>query len=153
MRIVLASILVIFCCSFNTWETNFEKAKQQAVQEHKAILLSFSGSDWCGPCIKLHSEVFESPAFKTFADKNLVLVNADFPRQKKNQLPKPLQQQNDKLADTYNSSGAFPLTVLLTADGKVLKSWDGYPKMAIDEFIDDISKTMNPNQPALQNPE
>jgi thioredoxin-related protein len=146
MRILLATLVFVLCTSFTNWETNFEKAKQQAVQEHKSILLSFSGSDWCGPCIKLHHEIFESAAFTAYAEKNLVLVNADFPRQKKNQLPKPLQQQNEKLADAYNASGSFPLTVLLGADGKIWKSWDGYPKMSIDDFVADIQKAVDANK-------
>ncbi len=146
MRILLATLVFVLCTSFTNWETNFEKAKQQAVQEHKSILLSFSGSDWCGPCIKLHHEIFESAAFTAYAEKNLVLVNADFPRQKKNQLPKPLQQQNEKLADAYNASGSFPLTVLLGADGKIWKSWDGYPKMSIDDFVADIQKAVEANK-------
>ena len=146
MRILLATLVFVLCTSFTNWETNFEKAKQQAVQEHKSILLSFSGSDWCGPCIKLHHEIFESAAFTAYAEKNLVLVNADFPRQKKNQLPKPLQQQNEKLADAYNASGSFPLTVLLGADGKIWKSWDGYPKMSIDDFVADIQKVVEANK-------
>jgi thiol-disulfide isomerase/thioredoxin len=146
MRILLAPLMLILCASFSSWETNFDKAKQQALQEHKAILLNFSGSDWCGPCIKLHNEVFESAAFKTFANKNLVLVNADFPRQKKNQLPKPLQQQNEKLADTYNAAGNFPSTILIGSDGKIWKVWDGYPKMSIEDFIADIQKTIDANK-------
>ncbi len=146
MRILLATMVFVLFTSFTSWETNFEKAKQQASLEHKSILLSFSGSDWCGPCIKLHHEIFESAAFTAYAEKNLVLVNADFPRQKKNQLPKPLQQQNEKLADAYNASGSFPLTVLLGPDGKIWKSWDGYPKMSVDDFVADIQKAVDANK-------
>ena len=125
--------------SFTGWETNFDAAKQQAAKEHKLILLNFSGSDWCGPCIRLRKEIFESTAFKQVADSALVLVNADFPRAKKNQLTKELQQANDTLAEKYNEKGAFPFTLLLDADGKVLRSWDGYPKEGMDEFIAEVA--------------
>ena len=77
-----------------------------------------------------------------FAQRKLILVNADFPRLKKNQLPKFQQQQNDKLADKYNAAGIFPLTVLLTADGKLVKAWEGFPKNA-NEFIDDLTHAVN----------
>ena len=67
-----------------------------------------------------------------------MLVNADFPRLKKNILSKEQQKQNEALADTYNSNGAFPLTLLLNADGKVLKKWDGLPTSSPEEFTNDV---------------
>lgn len=141
MRIFCTLTMFLIMSSFTGWGTDIEKAKQQASSEHKNILMNFSGSDWCGPCIKMHHDFFEYEIFTTYADKNLVLLNADFPRQKKNQLPKSQQLQNDKLADKYNASGSFPLTVLLNEHGVVLKQWDGYPKMSVEEFIADIKKT------------
>jgi len=138
MRTLAAISAFLLLSAFTTWETNFEKAKATALNEHKYILLSFSGSDWCGPCIKLHQDFFENTGFTNYADSKLVLVNADFPRQKKNQLPKELQKQNEKLADAYNANGSFPLTVLLNANGKVIKAWDGIPKMTPEEFVEDI---------------
>jgi hypothetical protein len=78
------------------------------------------------PCIKLKKDVFESEEFQAFAEANLVLVRADFPRLKKNQLAKDQQAKNDALAERYNHDGKFPLTVLLNEQGKVLKEWDGY---------------------------
>ena len=116
------------------WHLNMEEAQTVAHNEHKHILLNFSGSDWCGPCILLRKEVFDDPGFQAMADSLLVLVNADFPRMKKNQLSKAQQQANDKLADRYNSQGKFPLTLLLTADGKVLKQWEGNPGWKPAEF-------------------
>jgi thioredoxin-related protein len=63
-----------------TWLTDFEQAKVQAEKQNKYILIDFSGSDWCRWCVKLDQEVFSKPAFKSFAEKNLVLFMADFPR-------------------------------------------------------------------------
>lgn len=74
---------ILLSSSLVGWGTDFENAKKRASEEHKLILLNFSGSDWCGPCIKLHDEIFESATFKSFADGNLILINADFPRLKK----------------------------------------------------------------------
>jgi thioredoxin-related protein len=130
----------------STWETDFEKAKEAAKKDHKLILLNFSGSDWCGPCIRMHDEIFESNAFKQYADSHLVLVNADFPRLKKNQLSKDQQKKNDRLADNYNKDGIFPLTLLLNAEGKVLKKWEGKPPLTSDEFTNAVKETADANK-------
>src|SRR5690349_2398481 len=84
------------------WLTDFSTAKQEASVSNKFILLNFSGSDWCTPCIRMHKTLFESDAFESFADKELVLVNADFPRLNKHQLSKLQQKQNDDLAEKFN---------------------------------------------------
>jgi thioredoxin-related protein len=141
--IILLSFLMM---SFSNWETNFEKAKTIASKEHKYILLNFSGSDWCGPCIRMHKELFDNESFKQFAGEKLVMVNADFPRQKKNQLAKDLQKQNDQLADKYNSKGSFPFTAILDAKGNVLRSWDGLPKESADEFLQEVKEVTEAKQ-------
>jgi thioredoxin-related protein len=143
MRCLLLVAVAFVTMSFTTWETDIDAAKREATQQHKHILLSFSGSDWCGPCIRLHKEIFNSPSFTQFAEKDLVLVNADFPRLKKNQLTKSLQHQNDLLADKYNPKGAFPFTLLIDADGKVLKTWDGLPKETPEEFVNEIDAALH----------
>jgi thioredoxin-related protein len=140
MRFLSVLFLGLFLHSTPVWETDFEKAVQKAGQEHKLILISFSGSDWCVPCIRLHKEIFDSAPFNNFADSNLILVNADFPRLKKNQLSKEQQKQNDKLADKYNSEGSFPYTVLINADRKVLMSWEGYPNLTPEQFTAQLKK-------------
>jgi hypothetical protein len=116
------------------WLNNMQEAKGIARKEHRHILLNFSGSDWCGPCILLRREILDAPAFRQETDSALVLVNADFPRMKKNKLPAAQQQLNEALADQYNPQGKFPFTLLLNADGKVLKSWDGYPAVKPEQF-------------------
>src|SRR5256885_17104543 len=64
------------------WLTDLPKAQEQAKAEKKLVMLDFTGSDWCGWCIKLHKEVFSQPEFSDYAKKNLVLVEVDFPRSK-----------------------------------------------------------------------
>ena len=125
------------------WHSDMAEAREIARKQHRHILLNFSGSDWCGPCILLRKEIFDDPVFSAMADTSLVLVNADFPRMKKNQLPKDQQRANDLLADEYNLQGKFPLTVLLTADGKVLKQWEGHPGIKPAAFCQQVMALIN----------
>lgn len=123
----LSFILILSLIHSKTdWLTNWQEAQLKAKQEGKLILLNFSGSDWCVPCIRLHKEVFSDPGFDEIAKDNLVLVNADFPRLKKNQLSASQQKINDALAERYNTQGKFPLTVLMNEKGEVIKIYDGY---------------------------
>jgi thioredoxin-related protein len=131
-------ILLLLSIGPANWLTNFEKGKEEAATSNKLMVLNFSGSDWCGPCIRLKKEIFESNAFETYSAEKLVLVNADFPRYKKNQLSKEQVKENEALAEKYNSEGRFPFTVLLDSNGKVLKQWDGFPNEAPDKFVDEI---------------
>jgi thioredoxin-related protein len=140
MKILISLFLFL---SLNTphWNNNYKDAFEIARKEHKMVLLNFSGSDWCGPCIKLHKDVFTMDEFNNLAEDHLVLVNADFPRAKKNQLSKVQQKLNEELAEKYNAQGDFPLTVLINTDGKVIKAWPGFPASKID-FIEDIKNNI-----------
>jgi len=143
MRISFLLCSLFFCMSFTGWHKSLDEAKALAQKEHKHIILNFSGSDWCGPCIRLHKEIFDSEQFQQFAATNLVLLNADFPRLKKNQLPSAQQKINDAIADQYNSKGSFPFTVLLNENGKVLKQWEGFPKITADQFVDELRSVID----------
>jgi thioredoxin-related protein len=140
----LLSIIFLTIFSFNTtieWTTDFSKAITEASAKNKYILLNFSGSDWCGPCMKLKKEVLDSEDFLKFADSKLVLVRADFPRSKKNRLSPELKKNNENLAEKYNKEGKFPFTVLIDGEGNVVKSWDGYTSaMTIGTMEKDIEK-------------
>jgi thioredoxin-related protein len=137
MKFFSLAFLAIFIIN-GKWETDLEKARQRAHEEHKIILLGFSGSDWCVPCIRLHKELLETTEFQQFADSNLVLIQADFPRLKKNQLSREQQKKNEGLADKYNPQGNFPLTLLLDEDGKVLKAWEGFIDLSPQKFIEQV---------------
>ncbi len=72
------------------------------------------------------------------ADTELILVQADFPRMKKNKLSAAQQSLNDAAADRYNSEGKFPYTLLLDGNGKVLRVWDGFPAATANDFTEDV---------------
>ena len=141
----ILSILTAGMLMSSSWKTDFSKAKETAKKENKLILLKFSGSDWCIPCIRLEKQVFSQDAFSQFADNKLVMVNADFPRLKKNMPDKDIIKQNEVLAEQYDKQGHFPYTVLLDSDGKVLKAWDGDPGLSPEVFIEQIKTVSNGN--------
>jgi thioredoxin-related protein len=116
------------------WKTNFEEAKKIAMNENKKIVLVFSGSDWCAPCIKLENNIWKSDYFVSYSKENLILVKADFPKKKVNALPAELKASNSILADKYNKEGFFPLVVLLDSSGKVINK-KGYENCSPEEYI------------------
>ena len=144
MKLLIVSLFIFLTGAAPQWELDFSRAKAEAEKSHKLILVNFSGSDWCGPCIKLKKDVFESADFQAFAAERLVLVRADFPRMSKNQLSAEQTARNEALAEKYNQQGKFPFTVLLDASGKVLQEWDGYPKsLTIASMTEQIQSKMS----------
>ncbi len=142
MKLLIAFFIASFFLSVN-WLGDFKEATTEASKSHKLILINFSGSDWCGPCIRLRKEILESATFESYASEHLVLVRADFPRQKKNQLSKEQTKLNEALADKYNSEGKFPFTLLVDEHGKVLKDWDGFPDESPEKFVSEINTIAN----------
>lgn len=138
IRKTLITASCLLGMSFMIWQPDFETAKKLAKEKHQLILLNFSGSDWCGPCIRMHREIFGNENFMKMADSSLEMVNADFPRMKKNQLPAATVKQNEALADKYNPNGKFPFTLLLDAAGNVIKTWDGVPEESATAFAKTI---------------
>ena len=116
------------------WQTNFEEAKKIATEQDKNVVIVFSGSDWCAPCIKLDKNIWQSEAFKKEAAAKWVLVKANFPRKKANELPKEQTEHNRKLAEKYNIEGSFPLVVVLDKNGKVLGKM-GFKNVSPEEYI------------------
>lgn len=136
MKILAFALLIVLLPL--KWETDLAAAQKTAKEKKQLILLNFSGSDWCAPCIATKRDYFESDAFSDMAKDRLVLVNADFPRKKKNQLSEEQTKKNEALAERYNKEGSFPLTLLLDANGKVLKSWKGRPEVSVQQWVGEI---------------
>ncbi len=118
------------------WMTDFEAAKAKAKAEKKTILLDFTGSDWCGWCIKLDKEVFSKKEFIDYAAENLVLVKLDFPRQKK--LDAALEKQNKELAEKYEVQG-FPTIKLVKPTGREIAE-TGYEEGGPVKYVENLKK-------------
>lgn len=120
------------------WLTDFEQAKKLAAEKDLPILADFSGSDWCGWCIKLDKEVFSEEAFKAYAEDNLILFLADFPRSKEQS--DEVKEQNKALSGKYGVRG-FPTVLLLDADGEVIER-TGYQRGGPEAYVDHIKKLL-----------
>lgn len=120
-------------------QQQFSEILSSAKDSGKNVLIVFSGSDWCIPCIRMEKQVFTAELFREFASDHLMIVHADFPRLKKNQLSKEQQSVNESLAEKYNSKGSFPMTVLIDPEGNVLKEWPGYKEeLTASKFIEQV---------------
>ena len=125
MKYLLALLSIVLCLNGFaqqkelTWHTDVNKAINLSVKKEKPLLFFFTGSDWCGWCIRLQKAVFSKPEFKSWATKNVVLVELDFPRRTK--LPVKLEKQNRELQQLFGVRG-YPSVWFVTptiADGKV----------------------------------
>ena len=118
------------------WLTDLPTALARAKKENKAVLLDFTGSDWCGWCIKLKKEVFDQFDFAVYANANLIMVEVDFPRRK----PQSLDQikANSNLAAKYNIQG-YPTIILLNSDGQQIGD-TGYVQGGTKAFIAELNR-------------
>ena len=134
-RILAASAAILIAASAASaaeWTQDYAAAAAQAKKEHKMMLLNFTGSDWCVWCKRTDKEVFDTAKFKEFADKNLVLVTVDFPREKP--LPDAVKDQNAKLQEKYGIEG-YPTLIVLSPSEKVVFTQVGYKPGGPDAFI------------------
>lgn len=132
--LIILLTLISSIVSAQDWKTNLAEAKEEATAKSKNIVLVFSGSDWCAPCIKLDRTVWQSEEFKTEAPDNWVLLKADFPKKKANALPEAQTKANQELAEIYNPEGSFPKVIVMNNEGKVLGIM-GYEKIDAKEYI------------------
>ena len=116
----------------STWLTDLPKAEAQAKAENKIILMDFTGSDWCGWCIKFKKEVLDTKEFQEYAAKNVVLVELDYPNKKEQSTD--LKKANADLKKKYKVNG-FPTLVVLDKDGKEIGRQVGYSKGGPEAFI------------------
>ena len=114
------------------WLTDLPKAQAQAKTENKIVLLNFTGSDWCGWCIKFKKDVLDTPEFQAYAAKNVVLVELDFPHKKAQ--TDDMKKANNGLKSLYKIHG-FPSLVVLDKGGKEIGRQVGFAKGGPTAFI------------------
>ena len=121
----------------SAWTTDYKQAQQQAKANHKLVLLEFTGSDWCGFCFQLDRAILSQQQFKDYANKNLVLVEIDFPRRKAQSVE--TIRQNEELQRRYQVQG-FPTLVVLNGEGKTVWRYDGLYTGGIAAFLAELDK-------------
>ncbi len=119
------------------WITDYPAALRQAARENKIVLLNFTGSDWCGWCVKLEKDVFSKPEFAAYASRHLVLVKIDFPR--KARLPAAEAAQNAGLQRQFGVRG-FPTLIAVDASGRKVAEIGGYVRGGPKAFIAALEK-------------
>ncbi|MCP4814556.1 MAG: thioredoxin family protein, partial [Planctomycetaceae bacterium] len=118
------------------WLIDFEAAKKQAAQQKKDLLIDFTGSDWCPPCIALHKNVFSKAEFTRQMSQHYIFISLDFPRNKSKQAAKTIEQ-NAQLNKRYKIRG-FPTVILADASGKAYDTQVGYPGNGLDRYMQRI---------------
>jgi protein disulfide-isomerase len=118
------------------WETDFEHAQKLASESGKYMLLDFTGSDWCGWCIRLKDEVFSKKSFLAYANEKLVLVQVDFPRKKAQS--KELKEQNQALASKYGIRG-YPTIIILSPKGDFVQQ-TGYQAGGAEAYVEHLEE-------------
>ncbi len=141
LRVLLSALAFLLLTAFSVsakpgWLTDFKKAQDEAKSNKKLLLVDFTGSDWCGWCIRLDKEVFSKSEFREYASKNLILMEVDFPKGK--ELSGPERTQNEELARRFGIQG-FPTIVVLDGDGKRIGEL-GYMAGGPSAFIAELDK-------------
>ncbi len=139
MKFIMQSVLCVVVLAFwgvlqasaEGWLTDVAEAKRVAAEKQMPIVVNFSGSDWCGWCIKLGKEVFSQEAFLAYAKDNVVLLEADFPR--RTQQDKAVAAQNKALAGKYGIQG-FPTVIIIDATGKEIAR-TGYRRGGPESYV------------------
>ena len=142
IKSILVFVVMLGFAHGQTWLTNYDDALDKAEQEGKSLLLYFSGSDWCRPCILLKKNVFETKEFINFAEANLILAMFDFPAHEENQLEPDQIEHNEKMAELYNPKGNFPHIVLISAKGEKIAEFAGYNGESATKYIAKLQKEL-----------
>ncbi|MEQ1842298.1 MAG: thioredoxin family protein [Verrucomicrobiales bacterium] len=118
------------------WTTDYKAALQQAKAENRHVFLFFTGSDWCGWCMRLQKEILTKPEFTAYAGEKLVLVELDFPHRRP--IAPALKAQNQELARKFGIQG-YPTVIVLNSAGKKVAEM-GYQEGGPKPFVGALKK-------------
>ena len=118
------------------WLTDVDKAIELAKKENKAVMIEFTGSDWCPPCIKMKKEVFSKEEFLKAASEKFVLVHLDFPRG-----DEELREKNQPMAEKYKIEG-YPTVILLDSEGKEFTRFFASKYPTVETFLAHLNSSL-----------
>jgi thioredoxin-related protein len=124
------------------WHQDLDTAKKDALAHDKIVMLYFSGSDWCKPCIQLNKNILETETFAKYATGNFVPVRLDFPKMRKSRHSKTQLVYNESLAEKYNPNGVFPLLVFLDKNDKMI-GFTGFSEVSPQAYVDLIDRIIH----------
>jgi thiol:disulfide interchange protein len=125
-----------FANTLEGWSTDLDKALADAKAGKKSVLVEFTGSDWCPPCIAMRKNVFSKKEFVQAASKNFILVELDFPK-----ADKELADKNKPLAEKYKIEG-FPTVILLNSEGKEFNRFFASEFPKTEDFLKHLDETL-----------
>jgi len=126
-----------FAASLEGWSPDLQKALETAKKEHKSVLVEFTGSDWCPPCMQMRKNVFSKKEFVSKASEKFVLVELDFP----NGDP-ALKEKNKPLAEKYKIEG-FPTVILMDPEGKEFTRFFASEYPASEAFLKHLDEALS----------
>lgn len=129
------------------WYADYDEAVKVAKKEGKDLFVDFTGSDWCGWCIRLHEEVFDFPEWSDPVQKDYVLVALDFPKREEAQAKVPNPERNEELKNKYRVRG-FPTILMMTAEGEVYAQ-TGYEEGGPEAYLEHMKKIRESGRPLL----
>ena len=139
LLVILFSVILLGCSKSGAkdnlkWETNLETALEKAKQENKAVLVNFTGSDWCIWCQRLSDEVFSQSEFENFSNDNLILVKLDFPKNIEQSVE--TKMYNNQLAQKFGIQG-FPTILLFNSQGQMVLQ-TGYQPGGASNYVNHL---------------
>ena len=133
-------IIVVYASYSQSSINTIDDAMAAISGSQKQILMVFSGSDWCKPCIQLKKEILEAEEFTSYSSERLVQLTLDFPYKKKNRLSEVQKQHNEILAEEFNPQGIFPYMLLMDQNRQVIGTLSYRKGMKPQELIQDINE-------------
>ena len=138
MRYFFATIGLALLSFTASTEEKLENVVMKAKEQDKMVLICFSGSDWCRPCMKFEKNVLKDSTFMAFADSNVFVYKVDFPRKDKS--TKEEKKYKGELAEKYNPEGNFPKLIAMDGNSKILWSQNGYKNEAASHYINKLKE-------------
>ena len=138
LRALALSALTLPVLAGETWHADYDEAVKVAQDSGKYLLVDFTGSDWCGWCIRLHDEVFSHEEFDAGVKDKFVLVSLDFPNTEEVKAKVPNPKRNQELLERYGIEG-FPTVLLMTVDGEVFGR-TGYREGGPEAYVEHLNK-------------